>query len=353
MRILIPILAFSSAGGMRVLSKLADALIDEGHDVEFLASHLINKPYYPTKAKIVMFKNMVSSVPFVRGLFNLWGMFVYMLRHQSSYDVILSNYNLTAFPVCLSTLCNRKGYYYIQAYEPEFYNKKTVIGMAGYTMACLSYSLPLKKIVNGSIYKDYKFLQAIDVVEPGIDLENFKYIPKKREAGVVYLGCVGRELKWKGTLEIILAVEQVRARTGLNLILNIAFEMPVGIAPTDYEFVRFHRPHGDALLASFYRESELFIATGLLQDGAFHYPCLEAMASGCVVISNYGPANESNSLFIHSVTCEKIISQILRYLEFTEGEIESFRMRGLATVQDYSWAQTARKMSGFLSNPSK
>lgn len=40
MKIAIPVLAFSAAGGMRVLSRLADTFIANGHEVVF--SHLIS-----------------------------------------------------------------------------------------------------------------------------------------------------------------------------------------------------------------------------------------------------------------------------------------------------------------------
>ncbi|TWR92321.1 glycosyltransferase family 4 protein [Pseudomonas saxonica] len=351
MKILIPILSFSSAGGMRVLSKLADAMIDQGHQVEFLASHLINEPYYPTKAKIIKFRNVCTKIPVIRGLSNLFGMFNYLRVNKSNYDVVLSNYNLTAFPVFLSTLGTGKGYYYIQAYEPEFYNKKTIIGLISYTLASLSYKLPLKKVVNSPIYKNFKCLNAEYVVEPGIDLDIFHYDPKERNEGVINIGCIGRKLKWKGTLEIIQAVNNVRQMTGINLALTVAFELPDGVTEDDYSFVHLVKPHGDENLGAFYRSVELFIATGLIQDGAFHYPCLESMASGCVVISNYGPADENNALLIRLTTVDKIQTEILRYLNFTAEDISRIRKLGREVSAQFSWSNTARKMEYFLNKP--
>lgn len=348
MKILIPILSFSSAGGMRVLSKLADAMIDQGHQVEFLASHLINDPYYPTKAEIITFRNAFTRIPVIRGLCNLIGIYSYLRVNKSSYDVVLSNYNLTAFPVYFSTLGTGKGYYYIQAYEPEFYNKRTLIGLISYLLASLSYKLPLKKVVNSCIYKNFKLLSAEDVVEPGIDLDIFHYAPVEPIEGTIAIGCIGRKLKWKGTLEIIQAVNNVREMTGINLELTVAFELPDGVKEEDYSFVHLVEPHGDERLSEFYRSVELFIATGLIQDGAFHYPCIESMASGCVVISNYGPANEDNSLFITSTTVDKIQTQILRYLKFTKDDISLIRKMGRATSTKYSWGNTARKMEYFF-----
>lgn len=344
MKILIPVLAFSPAGGMRVLSKLSSQLIDEGHEVEFLGPHFINEAYYPTRAKIKTFRNYFHQLPVVRGVFNLIGMFLYMLKHRKDYDVFLANYNLTAFPVALATLGTGRGFYYIQAYEPEFYNRKSVAGALSYVMASLSYFLPLKRIVNGDIYKNYKLVKSQHVVEPGIDLDTYIFQPKASNPSEIVVGCIGRELAWKGTYEIIEAVKAAREATGKNLVLNVAFELPETVELVNYDFVRLLKPHGDKHLAEFYRGTDLFIATGLIQDGAFHYPCLESLASGCIVISNYGPANEANALCITAVTKEKIEQQIHAYLALRENELASMRAHARIDVKAYGWPAIAQKM---------
>ena len=353
MRILIPVLAFSPAGGMRVLSKLASQLIEEGHEVEFLGPHFINEPYYPTRAKIRKFRNYFHQLPGVRGIFNLVGMFFYILQNRRKYDVFLANYNLTAFPVALATLGSGKGFYYIQAYEPEFYDKTNVVGCLSYFMASLSYFLPLKRIVNGDIYKDYKLLRSRHVVEPGIDLDIYFFRPKTFDSSEIVIGCIGRELAWKGTYEIIEAVAAARVATGKNLILNVAFELPKTVDLARYDFLRLSRPHGDAHLAEFYRTADLFIAIGLIQDGAFHYPCLESLASGCIVISNYGPANGENALCISTVTKEKIEQQIHLYLSLREDDLASMRAHAQNDVRAYGWSELAKKMLDSFAQLSK
>lgn len=344
MKILIPMLAFSSAGGMRVLSRLSTELIKSGHEVDFLGPHFINKPYYPTLANVRVFPNVFHRIPVLRGIFNLIGMFIFILKHRKEYDVFLANYNLTAFPVALGTLGTCKGYYYVQAYEPSFYDRKSFIGFFGYLMASASYLLPLRRIVNGKIYKSYKLLKAKCVVEPGIDLEIFKFSPRPFPSGEIVLGCIGRDLAWKGTYEVVQAVKIVRAITGKNLILKVAFELPKTVDLKSYDFIEMSAPHGDKNLAEFYRGVDLFIAIGLLQDNAFHYPCLESLASGCIVISNYGPASESNSLYLQQVTIEKIVSQVLHYLQLDHQALATMRGNAEHDVKAYGWSAIARKM---------
>src|ERR1044072_7825995 len=104
MKIAIPVFTFSPAGGMRVLSRLAAGFIDQGHEVVFFSSHLVNQPYYPTRAQIVTYRNPFPYIPGIRGLFNLFGMLMFVLRNRKVYDVFLANFYLTAFPIWLGSL---------------------------------------------------------------------------------------------------------------------------------------------------------------------------------------------------------------------------------------------------------
>ncbi|WP_286914064.1 MULTISPECIES: glycosyltransferase [unclassified Pseudomonas] len=348
LKIAIPVLAFSSAGGMRVLSRLADTFISQGHEVVFFSSHLINQPYYPTRAKIETYRNPFPYMPGVRGLFNLLGMLLFVLRNRHRFDVFLANFYLTVFPVFLGALGTSKAWYYIQAYEPEFYPGRSPGALLSRCLAGLTYLLPLRKIVNGGIYRRYKLLKCESVIEPGIDLDIFVHQPAAVTEPEIVVGCIGRKLVWKGTREIIEAVGRVRHLTGRNLVLNIAFELPVGVDLAQHEYARLSQPHGDHALAAFYRQAEVFVATGLLQDGAFHYPCLEAMASGCTVISNYGPATASSALCVEKVDTDVIVDGLLRYLKLTDNERQAMLQSASKVVVNHSWPIIAARMLAYF-----
>lgn len=348
LKVAIPVLSFSSAGGMRVLSRLADTFISQGHEVVFFSSHLINQPYYPTRAKIETYRNPFPFLPGVRGLFNLLGMFFFVLRNRRRFDVFLANFYLTVFPIFFGALGTSKAWYYIQAYEPEFYPGRSPGALISRCLAGLTYLLPLRKIVNGGIYRSYKLLKCDSVIEPGIDLDIFVHQPPAITEQEIVVGCIGRKLAWKGTREIIEAVGRVRQLTGCNLVLNIAFELPSGVDLTQYEYARLSQPHGDQALAAFYRQAEVFVATGLLQDGAFHYPCLEAMASGCAVISNYGPATESSALCVEKVDTDAIVNGLLRYLKLTSDERQRLLQSASEVVVNHSWPIIAARMMAYF-----
>lgn len=348
MKIAIPVLAFSAAGGMRVLSKLADTFIAQGHEVVFFSSHLINKPYYPTRADIETYRNPCPKIPGLRGVFNVLGMLLFVLRNRKRFDIFLANFYLTAFPVWLGAIGTSKAWYYIQAYEPEFYLGRSLGAVVSRVLAGASYRLPIQRIVNGSIYRHYKLLRCERVVEPGIDLDVFVHQPRPVAEGQIVVGCIGRKLAWKGTREIVEAVEQVRRLTGQDLILNIAFEIPDGLNANLYSFIRISQPHGDCALADFYRQADVFVATGLLQDGAFHYPCLEAMASGCVVISNYGPATQASAFCVSNVDKDIIAESLMRYLATGTDELDAMRAYAAKVVLRHGWSQTGDRMLAYF-----
>lgn len=215
-------------------------------------------------------------------------------------------------------------------------------------LAGVSYKLPVHKIVNGDIYRCYKLLQCERVVEPGIDLDVFVHQPRPMVGPQVVVGCIGRKLAWKGTREIVEAVEQVRRSTGKDLILNIAFELPEGLDMNQYGFVRVFQPHGDIALAGFYRQVDVFVATGLLQDGAFHYPCLEAMASGCAVISNYGPATQASAFCVNSVDKHVIAEALMRYLAADSADLNAMKACAAKAVGRHGWPQTGDRMLAYF-----
>ncbi|MBV1756287.1 MAG: hypothetical protein KMY55_00440 [Dethiosulfatibacter sp.] len=53
LRIIVPIYKFGKSGGDRVLLKLADGWIEQGHIVDFVTSMNPQELYYPTRANII------------------------------------------------------------------------------------------------------------------------------------------------------------------------------------------------------------------------------------------------------------------------------------------------------------
>jgi len=347
MKILIPTTGFLKAGGMRVLSELASNFIELGHQAEFLAPAGGSDPYFPTRAKVIRYPVLFQKIPLLRYVGKVISMSLWIRRRRAEYDVVLANASATAYPVAIGTGGHGNGYYYIQAYEPDFAKeRKWPLSTVESVISTATYRLNLKRIVNSALYLNYREIKACHVVEPGIDLgvfnPNGRAAPNREQ---LTIGCIGRKEKWKGTHLVIEAVRAVREERNLNIKLRIAFNLPSDYDGQDDEFIELVQPHGDRNLADFYRQADLFCAAGMIQDGAFHYPCMEAMACGTPVITNYGPGNSENSYYLTKVTSEEIKRSILRYLDSEIAVRDAMVARGVSTVRDYSWPMIAGKMT--------
>ena len=320
-RILIPVLAFGKAGGMRVLTQLGNTWAKMGYDVEFLSFFETDNPYYPVNFKVRWVlnngeeteHNSVNFNPINSTYRRLKAIYKYLKKYSGEYDIVLANYNRTAWAVWLGSKANN--YYYIQAYEAEFYPLCKIKELTKRLLAWLTYFLPLKRVVNAEIYLRYKNIHSIEFVPPGLDLIDYYpkvLIPDNKK--VLTVGCIGRVEEWKGAHDVGEAVRILHKKGYADCIkLKVAFN------PVRYENHELEQPHGDKKLSDFYRSLDVLVAPGHIQLGAIHYPVIEAMACNVPVITTgYYPADGSNS-FIVPVKRPDIIAETIEkiYLDYS------------------------------------
>lgn len=353
MKILIPIIGFGRAGGYRVLSELATHWQRAGHDVDFLVDQRSSKPYFPTSAGIRIFnaKGLVAEHAWNAGTYapkgNAQSIFLGMWRALRlvglSYDVILANHSLTAFPVALAHWGRTAHFYYVQAYEPEYYALE--IGWRAKILrafSALSYSLPLEKITNSPVYLEYKKLKTRQWIPPGID----PYIFYRRDStpltnrlkGVV-LGVIGRSEPTKGTRFALEAFEKL-AQVDPLIKLKVAYgNLPNGWAHDRAEVVV---PRNDGELADFYRSVDILLAPGTVQLGAPHYPVLEAMSCGTPVITTgYLPANEMNAWISQVQDSDSIVKAITAIQRMPTPEVRQKLDLAFTATEPYHWSRVA------------
>lgn len=315
LNILIPLTGFMKSGGMRVISELANNWIDSKHTVTIITYFESNKPYFPTKAKILWLNHKGEEVignhkpnKIGVGKSNLSAIYYYLKRHSRDYDVILANHSLTTIPISLGSKYNK--YYYIQAYEPGFYIrgeniKDNIKDNFKKFILWLTYFLPLTRIVNADIYKHYKNIRSNYVVPPGLDLDI--YYPKElkyKNKDEITVGCIGRKEEFKGSEDVGTAVKILHEK-GYNVKFKVAFN------PVNYENHELVHPDGDENLADYYRSLDILVAPGHIQLGAIHYPVIEAMACNVPVITTgYYPANDENSFIVPVKRPDKIAETI-------------------------------------------
>lgn len=365
MRILIPIIGFGSAGGYRVLSKLANYWRLEGHQVEFLVDHRSSPPYFPTSATIRWFsakgeildeaqKNAAAKfAPTGNALSIYLGMFRALKLIGSGYDMVLANHSLTAIPVALAPMGTAKKFYYIQAYEPEYYALEK--GMKAFILKWLSsysYKLNLHQIVNAPIYIGYRGISASEWIPPGIDESVFYCRPSPpsfRPSQPWTLGVIGRHEPAKGTRYALEAFEKL-ARLDAHVRLRVAYgNLPDGWSHERAEIVT---PRDDGELAEFYRSIDVMLAPGTVQLGACHYPVLEAMACGTpVVTTGYLPADHENAWIVPICDSEAILEAARAIAATPPYELQQKLESAQLAVQIFYWKAVSRKFLGIIGAP--
>jgi glycosyltransferase involved in cell wall biosynthesis len=347
-RILIPILGFARTGGYRVLSELGNAWVKRRHTVAFLSPSGNSEPYFPTSAS-VLWVDRAGTVSADRragekptATHNLLALFRGLKALGAGYDVVLANHSLTAWPVALAPCGAARKFYYVQAYEPEFYTSRgTAKAYVLAALSALSYWLPLRRIVNAELYFRYKNLRADTMVPPGIDLDVFKPGAGRSTAERVIIGCIGRSEREKGTEYVLKAFEQLH-RENAKYRLRVAYgNLPPGWRHEACEIVV---PRNDSELARYYCSLDVLVAAGTIQHGAPHYPVLESWACGVpVVTTGYMGADNHTAWIVANRDADSICAAVREVASDKAKRREKVR-RALEHAQRYSWDEVAEQM---------
>lgn len=353
MKIVIPLVGtFGKSGGFRVLSQLANHWINDGHDVVFLSYINADDPYFPTTAKILYYDNRGvlkdkkdKLHPKARlGMFSIRNALRKALNDTIA-DIVLANHCFTALPVKKSTINARK-FYYVQAYEPEYYYNKSTKDYIYKRISQNSYKLGLEIIVNAPMYQNYKEIKTTKVVFPGLDLNVFKPLKKnifKKELTI--LGTIGRLEAYKGTSYVIDAFKELRKKLGNKIELHIAFGDK---NLENIEGIKVIYPDGDEELAKYYRSLSMYICAGTVQLQAIHYPVIESMACKTPVITTgYYPANKNNAYIINTHDSFDIEKAVLSNL-FNWEAVAIKAEKSLEEVNQFDWNIISAKMINFF-----
>lgn len=362
MKILIPIIGFGNSGGYRVLSQLANHWCENGHQVDFLVDERSSSPYFPTNAGIIRFGPMGKIVaqtslnmgkqfaPAGNAMSIYLRMTLALQRVAASYDVIMANHSLTAIPVALISAHGAKKLYYIQAYEPEYYQlEKGVKAKILSFLSGLSYKLPLYQVVNSPIYIGHRNIKASEWVPPGIDSAVFyrrQSLIQAKENATWTVGVVGRREPSKGTRYVLDAFAKIAA-TNPHIKLKVAFgNLPDGWSHERMEIVV---PKSDTELAEFYRSVDILVAPGTVQLGACHYPVLEAMAVGTPVITTgYLPANVENCWLVPIKDSQSIATAIGEVIECGSRDLQQKIDNAASAVKKFYWEEVAQQFLNIM-----
>jgi glycosyltransferase involved in cell wall biosynthesis len=363
MRILIPITNFGRGGGARVLSRLATAWTSAGHQVDFLVDSRSPPPYFPTDAGVHKFdpRGLVEGPAKTGATFAnsgnaaaiYLGMYHGLNTIGSSYDVILANHSLTAWPVHFARTGAARKFYYVQAFEPEFYLlepgwKPRVLRQ----LSQWSYSLALNQIANAPIYVGHESIRAKTWIPPGLDVSVFHRRATMptflSDDSPIVVGTIGRKEATKGTIHVLEAFTRLYAMNP-RFRLRVAFgNLPDAWSHPGAEIVT---PQSDEELAAYYRSVDILVAPGTVQLGACHYPVLEAMASGTPVITTgYMPASADNSWLVPVGDSEAVAQAVLAVVATPPTKLSERLDLAHAAVQRFSWRKVSHDFLDLFAN---
>lgn len=355
MKILIPVTLFGRQGGFRVLSKLADEFIRNGHEVAFLTSVYSSPPYFPTVAEVLKVdpsgRLQDSYQPREAGiLVTLRCLYqgLRALRRQNACDMVIVTQPLVIYAAVLAGL-RSKTVHYIQAYEPDF-----TMHLPGIRARVLeffikrSYRLDTLKVVNAPLYLNYREIHAGTVVLPGLDFKLFYPAAGKQSSPGLRLGTIGRIEPLKGTAYVLEAFRLLR-RERQDAVLVVAFGDRDAHCPEEGIFVV--HPDGDANLADYYRSLDIYICAATMQLHSVHYPVIEAMACGIPVITTpYCPADDTNAWLIPEKEVAAIVERVGEICSDTELAREKCA-RALKDVQKFDWQISGKTMLEAMQHP--
>lgn len=326
MNILIPILGFDRGGGVRVLTQLANTWVKDGHKCVFLVPEGSQKPYFPVTAEVVHATSrgvVETSTAQSSKLPALMLLYKGIREISEKFDVVIANHSLTSWVVWLAGDPRIQKFYYIQAYEPDYYPFLSM--PVKKVMARLSYFLPLKQLANSDQYRA-QGIKPIGVIPPGIDLNVFtpKAIKELTNSNQVILGTVGRKEPFKGTHFVMDAFKSLRVQSS-----NYTIRVALGNVDLD-EGVEIVPITSDDDLAEFYRSIDILLIACVGQHGAPHYPLIEAMASCTPAVhTGFFPGNEQNSYLASPSDAQDIAAKVIEVLQ------DDFRVQKIAAARAF------------------
>ena len=341
-------------GGVRVLLNFVNELSRMGHEVS------ITTPYYD---------NWFSLSPSVGIISNRTRFDQYLLygkqkignknyiKQNTDYlnkimkmvpksDVNVATFSPTAYVASWKSIEGSTPFYHMQHFETIMTNDLLMKKFIRDT-----YFLPIYKVAN-SIWLREKLVQLTGVkypiVNPAIEHNIFyphntgKIVNKRSdEIHIVALGKGG----WKNSKGINEAVGQVRKKIkDLKIILHyFGTRRPNGIS-FDGSSTIFHGNLTDHELAELYSCCDIQITFSTAES--FPLPPLEAMATGCTVITTpYGVEDyvidKENALITNPSDIDMLASKILLLIE-DESLREKLRKKGMETAHRFKYSEQTK-----------
>lgn len=279
-------------GGTRVLLNFMNELVNLGHEVSLTTLGYDN--WFPLHDVEIITKKTKLDFYYLYGIqmFRIKDPFIETIKYLKKIynitqksDVHIATFSTTAYVASWKSIDGSTPFYHMQHFETLFSENPLMKKFISDT-----YFLPIYKIAN-STWLSEKLYDLTGIKYPIVNasIEHDIFYPrqhnkKNNEINIVALGKGG----WKNATGIYNAVNSLRSKyKNLKIILHFYGHRPAPGIKFDGIYTTFHKDLTDEQLAILYSNSDIQVTFSKYES--FPLPPLEAMASGCAVITTpYG-----------------------------------------------------------------
>lgn len=269
-------------------------------------------------------------------------LFYYFLRCPATH--IICNFHMQLFSARLAQIMKRNKFllfYYIQAYEPDFFPKKNIYHAFLRFLSRQTYRLKSIQLTNSNSYhflNKYITRELEDIIPPGIDFGLFRPYPRKLNQNIT-VGMLYSPDIFKGSN---VALKSLISLNKLNLPVRITIGTSYSkLPPTAIPIVKILNEND---LVKFYQSLDILVAVPNRQFGAPHLPIMEGMACGCAVVCTnfYLAVQEKTALIVPPDSPKEIQKAIIRLVSDSKLRNNIIR-EGLMSVNNYNWENVGKK----------
>lgn len=341
------------AGGVRVIAKLAEALVAQGDTVNAVSCEL-ERPSIKQRIKDVLkgkgFAPVVDREPSHFDHLDIEHVVApYSPPIKAKYlpgaDWVVATWFETANWVNDYSAEYGKKAYFIQQYEANF----------GFSPELVDYTwkLPLRKIVCSQWLSDLAVQRFnsphLPVVNNGVDFEQFYATGERRRSETPTIGFLYSPPRSKGYEDLQVITDIVRKTIPTAKVLAYGTVPP----PQLMENTEFHQRPAQGFLREIYCRCDVWLCAS--KSEGFHLPPHEAMACRTPVVStNVGGPSDMiqhgvDGFLRHPGENEELAGDVLEVLTCPPERWKRYSEAAHAKAKRYTWAQAATNFKAALS----
>ncbi|MCD6482694.1 MAG: glycosyltransferase family 4 protein [Candidatus Aenigmarchaeota archaeon] len=282
--------------------------------------------------EIVNKKNVrIKRININRYLFNIFSI-PRLLAESKRHDIIITNTYNAAIPSLIAAKINKKPIicFVHGAYHKKWFKMRSpILAFVSIIFEKILFNLPFDKLIFLSNYARKYAIRISNVIRsrgivlhPGVDYTRFMPLKKKKQ--VLFIG-------------------RFEKQKGINTAIDVAYKMSnvkfvfIGRGRIDRKLpdnIKRYTFVPEKVLRRIYGESLIFMLPSVAE--ALGFVVLEAMASGCVIVSTV--PLEYNGCFIEDNTkVDEFVRCIKKYLDNYHSSVKLGRKNREIVIKKYSW----------------